>query len=54
MEGGGMGIRVLPPGDSTPQNPDQGVQALKDQSQVLAQQLADIQRRIKKLEDEAR
>lgn len=51
--GMGMGARMMPPVNPMPQSPnaEQEVQALKAQSQVLAEQLAEIQRRIEKLED---
>lgn len=53
--GGGMGMGggMVPPAGPMPQsqNPEQEVQALKAQSQALAEQLAEIQRRIEKLED---
>jgi len=54
--GGGMGARMVPPEDQMPQsqNPEQEVQALKAQSQALAEQLADIQRRIEGLDKEGK
>jgi len=52
--GGGMGgARMMPPAGPMPQyqNPEQDIQTLKAQSQALAEQLADVQRQIEKLED---
>ena len=53
--GGGMGTGagMMPPAGPMPQsqNLEQEVQALKAQSQALAEQLAEIQRQIKKLGD---
>jgi len=52
--GRGMGgARMMPPASPMPQdqNPEQDIQALKAQSQALAEQLSDIQRQIEKLED---
>jgi predicted Fe-Mo cluster-binding NifX family protein len=46
--GMGMGGQMMPP--TQPLNPEQEVEALKSQSQMLAQQLAEIQRRIEELE----
>ena len=50
--GRGMGFGVTPPTGPAPQpqSPEQELQALKAQSQAVAQQLADIQRRIEELE----
>ena len=50
--GMGTGTGMVPPANSTPQpaNPEQELEALKAQSQMLAQQLAEIQRRIEELE----
>ena len=45
--GQGMPASVNPP---APQSPDQEIQTLKAQSQTIAQQLSDIQRRIEELE----
>jgi len=56
MGGGmGMGAGMMPPAGPMPQsqNLEQEVQALKAQSQALAEQLAEIQRQIKKLGDKA-
>jgi predicted Fe-Mo cluster-binding NifX family protein len=51
-QGMGMGTGVMPPGGSAPQpqGPEQELEILKAQAQVLAEQLADIQQRIKGLE----
>lgn len=54
--GGGMGMGgggMMPPAGPMPQsqNPEQEIESLKAQSQALAEQLADIQRQIKKFED---
>ena len=50
--GMGMGFGMTPPTGPAPQpqNPEQELQTLKTQSQAMAQQLADIQRRIEELE----
>jgi len=50
--GGGMGFSGMPPMGpvSQPQNPQQELELLKAQSQMLAKQLEEIQSRIKKLE----
>jgi predicted Fe-Mo cluster-binding NifX family protein len=50
--GGGMGFGGMPPMGpvSQPQNPQQELELLKTQSQMLAKQLEEIQSRIKKLE----
>ena len=50
--GGGMGFSGMPPVSpvSQPQNPQQELELLKAQSQMLAKQLEEIQSRIKKLE----
>ena len=50
--GGGMGAEIIPPGMPSPLSPapEQELDALKTQSQMLAQQLAAIQRRIEELE----
>jgi len=50
--GGGMGAGMMPPFTPTPQSPgpEQELDALKTQSQMLAQQLSAIQRRIEELE----
>ena len=48
--GGGMGASVVPPvGPAQPPNPEQELEALKAQSQILGQQLSEIQRRIEEL-----
>jgi predicted Fe-Mo cluster-binding NifX family protein len=54
--GRGMGIRMTPPVSPAPQppSPQQELEALKTQSQVLAQQLTEIQRRIEELENKRR
>ena len=54
--GRGMGIRMTPPVSPAlqPQSPQQELEALKAQSQVLAQQLTEIQRRIEELENKRR
>jgi len=54
MGGGmGMGAGMIQPASQMPQsqNPQDDIQALKAQSQALTEQLAEIQRQIKKLED---
>jgi len=50
--GGGMGFGGMPPMGpvSQPQDPQQELELLKEQSQMLAKQLEEIQNRIKKLE----
>ena len=48
--GMGMGAGMTPPVNPASQNPEQELEALNAQSQVLAQQLDDIQRRIEGLE----
>jgi hypothetical protein len=50
--GMGMGAGMMPPVSPTPQptTPEQELEVLKTQSQMLAQQLAEIQRRIEELE----
>jgi len=50
--GGGMGAGMMPVAGPAPQpaSPEQEIEALKAQSQMLAQQLSEIQRRIEKLE----
>ncbi len=50
--GMGMGFGMNPPVEpiSGSQNPEQELQTLKEQSQAMAQQLADIQRRIDEME----
>jgi len=50
--GGGMGAGMMPPVGPTPQppSPEQGIEALKAQSQMLAQQLSEIQHRIEELD----
>jgi len=50
--GGGMGAGMMPPVSPTPQpeSSEQEIEALKTQSQILAQQLAEIQRRIEELD----
>ena len=49
--GGGMGAGIMPTAGPAPQpaNPEQEIEALKAQSQMLAQQLSEIQRRIEEL-----
>jgi len=49
--GGGMGAGVMPGvgSPSQPASPEQEIEALKAQSQMLAQQLSEIQRRIEEL-----
>ena len=49
--GGGMGAGMMPVAGPAPQpaSPEQEVEALKAQSQMLAQQLSEIQRRIEEL-----
>jgi len=49
--GGGMGAGIMPGVGSTsqPASPEQEIEALKAQSQMLAQQLSEIQRRIEEL-----
>lgn len=52
--GGGMGMRggITPLSSAMPQssNPEQEIEILKDQSQALARQLGEIQKRIEELE----
>ena len=50
--GRGMGAGIMPAAGSAPQStsPEQEIEALKAQSQMLAQQLSEIQLRIEKLE----
>ena len=50
--GMGMGAGMMPPVSPPPQSqsPEQELEALKTQSQMLAQQLSDIQQRIEELE----
>ena len=50
--GGGMGAGMMPPASPIPQpsSPEQELEALKAQSQMLAQQLAEIQRQNEELE----
>ena len=47
----GMGAGIVPSVSPTPQppSPEQELEALKAQSQMLAQQLSEIQRRIEEL-----
>jgi len=54
--GMGMGFGMTPPVGPVPQpqSPEQELDALKAQSQALAQQLTDIQRRIEELEKKGR
>ena len=54
--GGGMGAGMMPPVSPTPQSPAPGqeLEALRAQSQALAQQLAEIQRHIEELEKKRR
>jgi len=51
--GRGMGAGMMPPVGPTPQSlsPEQELDALKTQSQMLAQQLSAIQQRIEELEN---
>ena len=53
--GPGRGAGMTPPPAAPPQPPSSGqeLEALKAQSQILAQQLSDIQRRIEELEKKA-
>jgi len=50
--GMGMGAGMMPPVSPAPQpaSPEQELEALKGESQILAQQLAEIQRRIEELD----
>jgi len=50
--GGGMGAGMMPPASpiSQPPSPDQELEALRAQAQVMAQQLAEVQRSIEELE----
>ena len=54
--GGGMGAGMMPPVSPAPQppSPEQEIEALKAHSQMLAQQLSEIQRRIEELEKKVR
>jgi len=54
--GRGMGAGMMPPVSPAPQpvSPEQELEALKAQSQALAQQLAEIQRRIEESEGKSR
>ena len=54
--GGGMGAGMMPPAGPAPQpvSPEQELEALKTQSQLLAQQLSEIQRSIEELEKKRR
>jgi predicted Fe-Mo cluster-binding NifX family protein len=54
--GRGMGFSMTPPTSPTPQpqSPEQELETLKAQSQALAQQLADIKRRIEEIEKKAK
>ncbi|MBA7671671.1 hypothetical protein ES703_79831 [subsurface metagenome] len=45
-----MGAGMMPPFSPAPISPEQEVEALKAQSQMLTQQLSEIERRIKELE----
>ncbi len=57
MSGGmGMGAGMMPASGpaAQPQSPEHEIEALKDQSQALAQQLADIQRRLDDLENKGK
>jgi len=49
--GGGMGAGIMPVAGPAPQpaSPEQEIEALKTQSQMLAQQLSEIRRRIEEL-----
>jgi predicted Fe-Mo cluster-binding NifX family protein len=49
--GMGMGGRIMPPTDPTfqPSSPEQDLETLKNQAQMLEQQLSEIQRRIEEL-----
>ncbi len=49
--GRGMGAGMMPPAPAPqPSSPEQELEALKAQSQILAQQLSEMQRRIEELE----
>jgi len=54
--GGGMGAEVMPPATpiSQPPSPGQELEALRAQAQVMAQQLAEIQRSIEELEKKSK
>ena len=54
--GGGMGAEVMPPATSIsqPPSPGQELEALRAQAQVMAQQLAEIQRSIEELEKKSK
>ena len=54
--GGGMGAGMMPPVGPPPQpaSPEQELEALRAQSQALAQQLSEIQRHIEELEKKGR
>jgi len=54
--GGGMGAGMMPPVGPPPQpaSPEQELEALRTQSQALAQQLSEIQRHIEELEKKTR
>jgi len=48
--GRGMGQGVIPPAAPQAMSPEEEIEALKSQTQMMAQQLGEIQRRIKELE----
>ena len=52
----GIGSGMMPMASPAPQpmNPEQDLEALKGQSQILAQQLTDIQRRIEEIEKKSK
>ena len=54
--GGGMGARMMPPVSPTPQSPAPGqeLEALRAQSQALAQRLSEIEHHIEELEKKRR
>ena len=54
--GGGMGAEMMPPATpiSQPPSPGQELEALRAQAQVMAQQLAEIQRSIEELEKKSK
>jgi len=52
--GMGMGGGMMPPPLPQPQSPEQEMEVLKSQAQMISQQLEDLQRRIKELGDKNR
>jgi predicted Fe-Mo cluster-binding NifX family protein len=52
--GMGMGMGMMPPAPPQPQSPEQEMEVLKNQAQLLSQQLEELQRRIKELGDKKR